>query len=101
MKIPNMLFVLSLVGYSWGAGAWTPQPWAPEKGTIAVEMAEGGAWSFRHTGIKNWAVNITERLKVMPGDRYELVCETSPLDETRGRFSMNLCLFDAKGKALD
>lgn len=101
MKIPNMLFVLSLVGYSWGAGAWTPQPWAPEKGTIAVEMAEGGAWSFRHTGIKNWAVNITERLKVMPGDRYELVCETSPLDETRGRFSMNLCLFDAKGNALD
>lgn len=45
MKILNMLFVLSLVGYSWGAGAWTPQPWAPEKGTIAVEMAEGPARS--------------------------------------------------------
>lgn len=45
MKIPNMLFVLSLVGYSWGAGAWTPQPWAPEKGVIAVEMAEEPARS--------------------------------------------------------
>ena len=45
MKIPNMLFVLSLVGYSWGVGAWTPQPWAPEKGTIAVEMAEEPARS--------------------------------------------------------
>ena len=45
MKILNMLFVLSLVGYSWGAGAWTPQPWAPEKGMIAVEMAEEPARS--------------------------------------------------------
>lgn len=78
-------------------------PWAPENGSIAVERGGGEAWSFRHTGAKNWAVNITERLKVAPGDRYELKCETAPpaAGEVGSRFSMTLCTFDANGKAID
>jgi hypothetical protein len=76
-------------------------PWAPEKETISVERGEGDAWSFRHTGAKNWCVNITDRLKVVPGDRYEMKCDTSALGDADGRFVMNVCLFAADGTAVD
>lgn len=76
-------------------------PFSPEKGVLTIERGEGVAWSFRHTGARNWAVNITDRMPVTPGDRYEIRCDTAALDDAGGRFSMNVCLFDADGKAVD
>jgi len=75
-------------------------PWAPEKGTIAVERGAADTWTFRHTGAKNWAVNITDRLPVAPGDRYALSCATESVG-VKGRFTMNVCLFAADGTAVE
>jgi len=75
-------------------------PWAPEKGTISVERGEADAWTFRHTGAKNWAVNITDRIAVKPGDRFELACSTESVG-SREPFTLGLCLFAEDGTAVE
>jgi len=77
-----------------------PYVWAKESNAISLKGESSQAFTFRHTGAKNWCVNITERLPVKPGDRYALACATESVG-AKERFTMNVCLFAADGTAVD
>jgi len=75
-------------------------PWAHDAGTIYLTRGETGDWTFRHAGTKNWGVNITDRLAVKPGDRFELKCDTERVDGKEA-FTLNACLFAPDGTAVE
>ena len=64
---------------------------------------DGGAYCVRHTGERDWCLNLFHPLAARPGDEFALSCASAPLDggPADGTFELCVTLFAADGRVVD
>ncbi len=98
--------VLITVAAAFAAAAedvWTlnrPYAWARDAGAASLVELPGGGFEARHTGARDWCVNISPPIAVRRGDVFEMSCEARELPGSPGPCagSLSVILRGAKGK---
>ena len=103
----NKLAFLGLCafGLSLGAadGAWKAsevRPWSKEEGALTMTCGADNSLTFVHTGMQNWAVNLTKTAPARPGDRFHVRLVTEKTDAPVATIRPAFVVYGRGGKAI-